>query len=109
MIYMTAGSPEEARAIGKSLVSERLAACINIIEGMKSLYWWEGEVQEDNEVVVIAKTRESLVPKLSERVKEMHGYDCPCVVALLITDGFQPFLDWIGEETKDDRQDEGRG
>ncbi|MBW1816419.1 MAG: divalent-cation tolerance protein CutA [Deltaproteobacteria bacterium] len=100
MIYMTAGSPEEARAIGKALVSERLAACVNIIEGMNSLYWWKGEVQEDNEVVVIAKTRQSLVPELSERVKEIHGYDCPCVVALPITDGFQPFLDWIGEETK---------
>ncbi|MBW1785475.1 MAG: divalent-cation tolerance protein CutA [Deltaproteobacteria bacterium] len=100
MIYMTAGSPEEARAIGKALVSERLAACVNIIEGMNSLYWWKGEVQEDNEVVVIAKTRQSLVPELSERVKEIHGYDCPCVVALPITDGFQPFLDWISEETK---------
>ena len=100
MIYMTAGSPEEARAIGKALVSERLAACVNIIEGMNSLYWWKGEVQEDSEVVLIAKTRESLVPKLSERVKEIHGYDCPCVVALPITDGFQPFLDWIGEETQ---------
>lgn len=100
MIYMTAGSLEEARTIGRALVSERLAACVNIIDRMNSFYWWEGQVLDDAEVVVIAKTVESLVPRLSERVKEMHGYDCPCVIALPIAGGFQPFLDWIGKETQ---------
>ena len=100
IIYMTAGSLEEAGTLGRALVSERLAACVNMIEGMNSLYWWEGEVQEDHEVVVIAKTRESLVPLLCERVREIHSDDCPCVVALPTEGGFEPFLRWIGEETK---------
>ena len=61
-IYITAGSNEEAGTIAKELVSKRLAACANIFENVRSLYWWEGKIQEDKEVVLIAKTKESLVP-----------------------------------------------
>jgi len=99
-IYITAGSTEEAGAIAKELVSKRLAACANIFENMRSLYWWEGKIQEDNEVILIAKTKESLVPRLIEKVKSLHSYDCPCIVSLPITDGNKPFLDWIAEETE---------
>jgi len=98
-VYMTAGSIEEARKIGKALVSERLAACVNIIDRMDSMYWWEGAVQSASEVVMIAKTRESLVPRLTRKVKDLHSYECPCIVSLPITGGFQPFLDWIVGET----------
>jgi periplasmic divalent cation tolerance protein len=98
-VYMTAGSLEEARAVGKVLVEDRLAACVNLIDGMRSLYWWEGGVQEDAEAILIAKTRADLVDRLAARVAEVHSYDCPCVVALPIRGGHQPFLDWIGEET----------
>jgi periplasmic divalent cation tolerance protein len=100
LIYITTGGPEEARVIAKELVSERLAACANIFENMRSLYWWGGEIQEDKEVVLIAKTKESLVPRLIEKVKSLHSYDCPCIVSLPIIDGNKPFLDWIVEETK---------
>ena len=100
-IYITAGSTEEAGAIATELVSKRLAACANIFENMRSLYWWEGKIQEDKEVVLIAKTKESLVPRLIEKVKSLHSYDCPCIVSLPITDGNKPFLDWIAEETKE--------
>jgi len=100
IIYITAGSMDEARVIGRELVSTRLAACVNIIDGITSLYWWEGEIQEDREVTIIAKTKESLVPELIERVKSIHSYDCPCVVSLPIEDGNKPFLDWIKEETR---------
>lgn len=102
LIYMTAASPEEGTAIGKVLVSSRLAACVNMVEGVHSLYWWEGEVQEANEVVLVAKTREELVPDLIERVKSIHTYECPCIVALPILDGYRPFLDWIVRETVPD-------
>jgi periplasmic divalent cation tolerance protein len=98
-IYMTAGSLDEARDIGRTLVEERLAACVNILEGMRSLYRWEGGVEEDEEVVLIAKTRATLVDALTDRVKTVHSYDCPCVVALPITGGNPAFLDWIGLET----------
>lgn len=98
-IYMTAGSLDEARDIGRTLVEERLAACVNILEGMRSLYRWDGGVEEDEEVVLIAKTRASLVDTLTDRVKAVHSYDCPCVVALPITGGNPAFLDWIKLET----------
>ena len=99
LVYMTAGSVEEARNIGKELVSRRLAACVNIIDHMNSFYWWEGALQDDREVVIIAKTREDLVPVLTERVKSLHSYECPCVVSLPILDGNPAFLEWIAQET----------
>lgn len=100
MIYMTAGSAGEARRIGKALVEARLAACVNVIEGMISMYWWEGTVREDAEVVMIAKTRAALVEPLSAKVRDLHSYDCPCVVAVPITGGNPAFLDWIAKETR---------
>lgn len=97
--YMTAGSREEALRIGRALVEERLAACANLIEGMTSIYRWEGAIQEDAEVVLIAKTRPDLVTRLTERVKALHSYDCPCVIALPVDGGNQAFIDWIAAET----------
>ena len=99
-VYMTAGSPEEARSIGRTLVEERLAACVNILDGMNSLYWWEGAVQDEQETVLIAKTRAELLERLTERVKALHSYSCPCVVALPIEGGNPAFLQWIAEETE---------
>jgi periplasmic divalent cation tolerance protein len=100
LIYITAGSMDEAKAIGKELVSNRLAACVNLIDNMNSLYWWQGEIQEDSEVVLIAKTTEFLVPQLIEKVKSMHSYECPCIVSLPIADGNPAFLEWIATETR---------
>jgi periplasmic divalent cation tolerance protein len=99
-VYMTTSGPEEARRIGRTLVEERLAACVNILEGMRSMYWWEGAVQDAHEAVLIAKTREELVERLTERVKALHSYSCPCVVALPIEGGNPAFLQWIAEETE---------
>ncbi len=98
-VYMTASSEEEARRIGRVLVEERLAACVNILPGMTSLYWWQGKVEEGHETVLIAKSRQALVPALTQRVKALHTYTVPCVVALPILDGNPDFLRWIGEET----------
>jgi len=100
LIYITAGSMDEAKAIGKELVSSRLAACANIIDNMNSIYWWEGEVQDEKEVIVLAKTKESLVSELIDKVKSMHSYECPCIVSIPIIDGNRAFLDWIRKETK---------
>ena len=99
LIYMTAGSIAAAEALGQALVAERLAACVNLLPGMRSLYWWDGAVQQDSEVVVIAKTRADLVDRLAARVAELHDYDCPCVVAVPIAGGHGPFLDWIAAQT----------
>ena len=97
-IYMTAGSKDEARKIGKELVVGRLAACVNILDNMNSFYMWQGEIQDDTEVVIIAKTTEDRLPALIEKVKALHSYDCPCIVAIPVSGGNQAFLNWIVEE-----------
>lgn len=94
-IYMTTGTAEEAHAIGKALVEEEFAACVNIVDGMQSIYRWEGQVCEAQEVVLIAKTRSDQVGPLIARVKELHTYECPCVLALPILEGNPAYLEWI--------------
>lgn len=94
-IYMTAGSMDEARRIGRHLVESRLAACVNMFEKMNSMYMWDGQLQDDQETVIIAKTTAERVSQLIESVKDMHSYDCPCIVCLGVEDGNPAFLDWI--------------
>ena len=91
---------DEAKTISKELVSNRLTACVNIIDNIRSMYWWEGEIQDEKEVAIIAKTKESLIPELIEKVKSVHSYSCPCIVSLPISAGNKAFLDWIVDETK---------
>lgn len=98
--YMTAGSRDEALHIARALVEERLAACANVLDGMTSVYRWQGRIEEDAEAVLIAKTTDDLVDRLVARVKALHSYDCPCVVALPIAGGNQDFIDWIEVETE---------
>lgn len=100
LVYITAEDKDEARAIGRELVESRLAACVNIIDGVNSFYWWDGEIQDDDEAVLIAKTKEALVPELIEKVKSLHSYECPCIVSMPILDGNADFLQWIEDETK---------
>src|SRR5690606_4089185 len=98
-VYMTAASVEEARRIGRALVEERLAACVNLIEGLRSIYRWEGAIEEGNEVVMIAKTTAGRLGSLIERVRALHSYSVPCVVALPIEAGNPAFMNWIVAET----------
>ncbi|MBW1989591.1 MAG: divalent-cation tolerance protein CutA [Deltaproteobacteria bacterium] len=99
-VYMTAGSMEEANKVADALISERLAACVNILPGMRSCYYWKGKVERDEEVVLIAKSKEALLPLLVEKVKEVHSYEVPCVVSIPISGGNPDFLDWIKRETR---------
>jgi periplasmic divalent cation tolerance protein len=100
LIYMTAGSREEARSIGKLLVESRLAACVNILGPVNSLYMWEGRLEDADEFVLIAKTVAERVPQLVDAVKGAHSYDCPCVVSLQVDDGHSAFLDWIAGQVR---------
>lgn len=100
IVYITTRNRDEAMAIGRFLLENRLAACVNIIDGMQSLYWWEEEIQQDNETILIAKTREANLSSLVERVKALHSYQCPCVLALPIRGGNSDYLDWIRNETE---------
>jgi periplasmic divalent cation tolerance protein len=97
-VYMTAGSKEEASTIGRRLVEEKLAACVNIIDGMTSIYRWEGKLESASESVLIAKTMSKNVESLTERVKTLHSYDCPCIVTLDIQNGNHDFLSWINDQ-----------
>ncbi len=98
LVYMTAGNLEEAQRIGERLVADRLAACVNVIEKMHSIYRWEGAIQKDQEVVMIAKTTQDRLPELVDAVKRLHSYDCPCIVSFDIKGGHTEFLEWIGAE-----------
>jgi periplasmic divalent cation tolerance protein len=100
LVYITAKDKEEAKKIGHELVKERLAACVNIIDQMNSMYWWQGEIQYDTETILIAKTKESLVEALIAKVKSLHSYSCPCIVSLPILDGNKEYLAWLEKETK---------
>lgn len=98
-IYITCASTEEAENIGAVLVERRLAACANILPGMRSLYRWKGKVERGEEAVLIVKTRTELVAELTDAVKAVHSYEVPCVAALPITGGNPDFLRWIRDET----------
>lgn len=99
-LYVTTANSSEAQTIARTLVGERLAACANVLGEARSFYWWNGEVQDDNEVVLVLKTRRDLVDAATQRIKALHSYDCPCVVALDIAGGNADFLNWIVKETK---------
>ena len=98
-VYMTAGSVEEAKSIGQILVGQNLAACVNLLENMTSIYKWEEKLEESQEVIMIAKTRKTLMPKLIETVNSLHSYDCPCLLELPIQGGNPDFLSWIERQT----------
>jgi periplasmic divalent cation tolerance protein len=100
LLYITTENENEARTIARALVESRVVACANILPGVSSLYWWDGEVQEGAETVLILKTRENLVSEVVERVKSLHSYDCPCIVSFDITNGNKDFLNWIDKETR---------
>ena len=97
--YVTAGSRAEALTIGRTVVQERLAACANVLDGMTSLYWWQGALEQAGEAVLILKTRTELVERLTARIRELHSYQCPCVVALPIAAGNPEYLAWIAGES----------
>lgn len=99
LVYVTAGSEDEALAIARAVVGEGLAACANILGALRSVFVWEGEVRDDREVALLLKTSSARRDRLVERVVALHSYDCPCVVSLPITGGNPPFLSWIHEQT----------
>lgn len=101
MLYVTFADEAAARALGRKLVEAHLAACANVFGEMTPIFRWEGEIQEDREAVMIAKTRAELVEEATSFIRQNHDYDCPCVVALPLEGGNQEFLGWIVQETKD--------
>ncbi|MFH1138463.1 MAG: divalent-cation tolerance protein CutA [Pseudomonadota bacterium] len=100
VVYITVPDLAEAERIGNLLLEKRLAACVNILEGMTSIYWWKGKMEQARETIVLAKTKSRLVDELSAFVGSTHPYDCPCVIAVPLIGGNPEFLKWIEDETK---------
>ncbi len=97
---MTASSIEEADLISNSLLEKKLIACSNIINDMKSTFWWSGNIQKENEVLIIAKSTKALLDNIIAEVKSLHSYDVPEILAIPILGGNPDYLGWIIEETK---------
>jgi periplasmic divalent cation tolerance protein len=100
VVFVTAPSAEVAAAIAQAVVGERLAACVNIVPGLRSIYAWQGKLCDDAEVLCIVKTRRALFPALRDRVAALHPYEVPEIIALPIADGSAPYLAWLQHETK---------
>jgi len=95
VVLMTAADKEEAVKIVRCLLNEKLIACANIVGPVSSLFWWEGKIDEASEFLVFMKSRENLFEKLTERVKELHSYQVPEIIALPAEKGLPSYLDWL--------------
>jgi periplasmic divalent cation tolerance protein len=100
VVLITTGSLEEGHSIARALVEERLAACVNILSPIQSIYRWEGKVQEDREVLLLVKTTPQMLDALSLRVKQLHSYEVPEIIALQVVAGSSDYLDWIDDQTQ---------
>ena len=99
VVYVTAGSSAEGERLARALVEERLAACVNRIAPVRSFYRWEGKLEQSEEQLLIIKTQRRLFAALEKRVRELHSYAVPEIVALPIIDGSQDYLRWLSEQT----------
>lgn len=97
IVLTTAGSQEEARAIARGLVERRLAACVNIIPKIESVYRWQGKVEEAEEFLLIVKTTEAASVRVQNAIREMHSYELPECIVISIADGSESYLKWIGD------------
>lgn len=102
-VYITAADITEARSIGRIILENRLAGCINILPGMESMYWWEGEMEKAEEVVLIAKTQAIYLDELTALVKKHHSYACPCVVAIPVGPGNPDYFEWLEDNLRKKR------
>ena len=99
VVFMTAPNEDEAAGIARALVEARLAACVNMVKNIRSVYSWQGNIEDEAEVLMIAKTRKDLFEALSEKVRELHSYEVPEIIALPIIAGSAEYLKWIREST----------
>jgi periplasmic divalent cation tolerance protein len=103
LLYCTAASTAEAEKVAEAVVGQRLAACANIIPGMRSFYWWQGKLERGEEAVLILKTRPDLVEAATAAIKAAHGYSVPCVLPLSVGEGGNAdYVAWLLGETRRD-------
>ena len=100
IVLSTAGSVEEARKIARYLVENQLAACVNIVPQIESIYRWQGRVESSSEWLLLIKTSSGNVPSVEDAIRELHSYDLPECIAIVIDGGSSEYLDWIGDSVE---------
>jgi len=100
VVFITASSWEEAEKISKALVEKKLAACVNMVRDIRSIFFWKGKISDEKEVLLIAKAKRKNFEKIEKEVKKMHSYEVPEIIALPILIGSKDYLDWVEKESK---------
>jgi periplasmic divalent cation tolerance protein len=100
VVYVTAGSPAEGERLARALVEEGLAACVNRIGEIHSTYRWQGEVEQTQEELLVIKTIKELFPALEKKVRQLHSYSVPEIIALSITQGSEEYLSWLRDQVR---------
>jgi periplasmic divalent cation tolerance protein len=95
LAFSTVADEAAAKVLARQLLQERLVVCVNIVSGVRSMYWWQGEVQESGECLLLMKTTSARWTALKDRLPQIHGYDVPELIATPITDGLEPYLQWL--------------
>lgn len=97
-VFITTETEAEAEKIASALVEEQLAGCVQVVRGVRSVYRWEGKVEQGEELLCLIKTSQTLLPTVKARICQLHSYDTPEIVAMPIVDGSQEYLSWLGEQ-----------
>jgi len=100
VVFITTQNVKQARDISLRLIKAKLAACVNIVSGVKSIFWWQGKVDSAKEALLIVKTKKSLLNRLVKTVKKLHSYDVPEIIALPIIGGNKEYLKWLNDSTR---------
>ncbi|CAG8455756.1 2179_t:CDS:2 [Ambispora leptoticha] len=100
VVFVTCPDEVVAKKLSRGLVEVRLAACVNVIHGLTSLYWWDGKVEQATEQMLVIKTEDKHVPELTDYVNKNHGYEVPCVISIKVDKGSTKYLDWIKASVK---------
>ncbi len=99
IVMVTVGNGEEALSIARTLVEEKLVACVNMVPRIRSIYRWKGEICDEEEQLLIMKTRSELYPALQSRIRQIHSYEVPEIIAFPVTDGLSDYLNWVVDST----------
>lgn len=99
IVLITAPDEEEAARLSRTIVGERLAGCVNIIRSIRSIYRWQGQMEDGQEVLMIIKTKRALFERLQKRISDLHSYSVPEIIALPLVGGSEQYLNWLGQET----------
>ncbi|MDO8689475.1 MAG: divalent-cation tolerance protein CutA [Dehalococcoidia bacterium] len=100
VVLVTTPSPEEGRRIARAVLELRLAACVNLVPGVRSMFWWQGKLEEAEETLMVLKTKQEVLPQLIEEIKRLHSYTVCEVIVIPITEGNPAYLDWIEETVR---------